>query len=182
MNRGHRSTAALTAAISRAAAEIQTPAICQLLARGRCCSSMVLLPPASVGRTIVWVGARQKARVTIGPDPAVHRIPTLATPEQLPGVDGWATCRPQKTRGVPPAPGRASLQSELQRPHGACRLRGSLRWWQRTPDSHWRVVFSLSDQFAVVRRSVVRRHFETAYVHVATLILEPSGSVAGLPR
>ncbi|MET4621009.1 hypothetical protein ABIE18_002465, partial [Arthrobacter sp. 2762] len=48
--------AALTAATKRAAAEIQTLAICQLLARGRGCSFIVL---RSVGRTIVEVLAWQ---------------------------------------------------------------------------------------------------------------------------
>jgi hypothetical protein len=46
LNTSHRSTAALAAASSRATAEIQTPAICQLVARGRGCSSMVLLHSA----------------------------------------------------------------------------------------------------------------------------------------
>lgn len=52
----HRATAVLAAARRRAAAAIQTPTICQLSARDRG-SSMVLLPSVPCGRTIVdaWV-------------------------------------------------------------------------------------------------------------------------------
>ena len=51
------------------------------------------------------------AGVSIAPDPTVHRIPTRASPQRLLAVDARAACRPQKTHGVPPSPGRASLQT-----------------------------------------------------------------------
>lgn len=111
LSSSHRSMAALAAAISRAAEERsrrRRSASCW--ARGGGCSSMVLLPSARWGRTIVGGAGLTKGEGLEAPDPAVHRILTEAAPQQLLAVDSRARPSTEKSRRAVSARARRRTQ------------------------------------------------------------------------
>lgn len=107
----HRSRPILATASSSPVAAIQTPAICQALARGRRSSSMLSPSPSSCWGIHPRSQERQRAGPASGNRCAVHPIPTACPASPLLTVDSRRPVVHRKGSGASRDPGRAPASS-----------------------------------------------------------------------
>ena len=135
----HRSSPIRAAVSSSAAAAIQTPAICQALARGRPLILHASPSPSPTSGIHPRSQERQPGGRIFEAGVLVHALPTAPSARPPAAVDSRRPGHPQKRPGVPPSPGRAVIPGDGVQP-----VRGPVC----IPAGHWRPPRQVAETWA----------------------------------